>query len=383
MKKLLSITLILCLAFAAIACSNNGGGTPSAAPAESSAPTEAAVESEAPVTPPETMYIPVISKGMQHAFWQAVKKGSDDAAAQYGVEIYFYGPASEADIADQVDMLKGELAKNPSAIALAALSTDSVMAELQQCLDNNIPVIGFDSGVPDAPEGSIYATASTNNQNAAALAAEEFWKLEGFQDKVAAGTADNPVVIAVLSQDATSESVTGRTIGFINKMVELAEQVAPGAVAVQGHDLFAKEASEAAKVIVHAQIAATPNVEDVTNAATAILNMDNVLAVFCSNEGAVTGFLAATSDGSDLADGRKYENLYVAGFDAGATQKNAVRNGWFVGSVTQDPYRIGYLAVELAYKAAMGEAVQDVDTGAKWYTAANIDDPDIALLVYD
>jgi ribose transport system substrate-binding protein len=95
------------------------------------------------------------------------------------------------------------------------------------------------------------------------------------------------------------------------------------------------------------------------------------------------GLLAATADGEDLADDGKYADLVVAGFDAGTAQKNAIRNGWFYGSVTQDPYQIGYKAVELAYKAAMGEAVADVDTGAQWYNATNIDDPAIALLVYD
>jgi len=34
-------------------------------------------------------------------------------------------------------------------------------------------------------------------------------------------------------------------------------------------------------------------------------------------------------------------------------------------------------------KAANGEPVADVDTGAQWYNAENIDNPDIALLVYD
>ena len=72
----------------------------------------------------------------------------------------------------------------------------------------------------------------------------------------------------------------------------------------------------------------------------------NPVAIFCSNEGAVTGFLAV-SDGEDLAEGGKYEGLVVAGFDAGAAQKNAVRQGWFDGSVTQDPYQIGYQAVPL------------------------------------
>ena len=120
----------------------------------------------------EKLYIPVISKGFQHQFWQTVYAGAQQAAADYDVEIYFDGPASETDIEDQVAMLKSEMAKNPKAIALAALSTDSVMTELQECVDKGIPVIGFDSGVPNAPEGAIYATASTNNQNAAAIAAE-------------------------------------------------------------------------------------------------------------------------------------------------------------------------------------------------------------------
>lgn len=328
----------------------------------------------------EPLYVSVISKGEQHAFWQAVRKGCDDAAKEYGVEMFYYGPPSESDIVLQVEALNAEMQKQPAAIALAALSTESVMAQLQECIEKGIPVIGFDSGVPNAPEGSIYATASTNNQNAAALAAEEMLKLEGFADALKAGTADKPVVIGVLSQDATSESVTGRTTGFVNKMYELASE--HNTVAIAGHELWAKEA-EGAGVIIKVEIAATPEITDVTNAANALLNTENIYALFCSNEGAVNGLLAATSSGADLADGAAYGDLIVAGFDAGSPQKNAVRNGWFVGSVTQDPYQIGYKAVELAVKAAQGEEVADIDTGAQWYTAANIDEPDIALLVYD
>ena len=74
------------------------------------------------------VYIPVISKGFQHQFWQTVNAGSDQAAEDFGVEIFFVGPESEADIAVQVGMIDTELAKNPSAIALAALSTDAVLS---------------------------------------------------------------------------------------------------------------------------------------------------------------------------------------------------------------------------------------------------------------
>ncbi len=328
----------------------------------------------------EKMYIPVISKGEQHAFWQAVRKGANDAAEKYGVDMFYYGPPSEADIVPQVEALKAEMAKNPKALALAALSTDAVMTELQEAISKNIPVIGFDSGVPGAPEGAIKATASTNNQNAAALAAEKLLEIEALQAKLKEATAENPVLVSVLSQDATSESVTGRTTGFVNKFVELA--AAYGTVEVQGHTNWAVKA-ENPTIVLHVEVGASPKIDDMTNAANAILNKDNLAAIFCSNEGAVAGLLAATADGSEFAEGARFGGILVAGFDAGAPQKNAVRNNWFVGSVTQDPYNIGYLAVELAYKAAMGEEVADVDTGAQWYTKDNIDNPDIAILVYD
>lgn len=142
MKKAIAFLLALTMVFVFAAC-----GSP--APAQTDAPkTEApmtdAPKTEAPMTEaPMTdapddnaeIYIPVVSKGLQHAFWQAVKKGCEDAAAEMGVTIEFNGPASESDIDDQVDMLKGYMEKNPSAVCLAALSTDAVMEQLQVCLD--------------------------------------------------------------------------------------------------------------------------------------------------------------------------------------------------------------------------------------------------------
>lgn len=330
----------------------------------------------------ETMFIPVMAKGFQHQFWQAVKTGADAAAADLGVEIYFDGPASETDIDKQVNMVKDQMAKNPKAMALAALSTDAVKEILAECAEKNIPVIGFDSGVPDDTSGAVKATAATNNEAAAALAAEKFGEHEGLVAKMQAATSAEPVVIGCISQDAVSASVTGRTAGFVNKMAEIAEKYQPGKVSIEGHTLWEKKVADPA-IIIRVEISATTEATAVQTAATSLLGAKGLAAVFCSNEGAVTGFLAAVSDGEDLAEGGRYADLVVAGFDAGAAQKNAVRQGWFYGSVTQDPYQIGYKAVEMAVKAANGEAVSDVDTGAQWYNAENIDDEMIALLVYD
>lgn len=89
---------------------------PAAAPAaEEAAATEAAPAEEAAAEKP---YIPVISKGFQHQFWQAVKLGSDQAAADYNVDITFEGPATESEVDKQIEMLEAALAKNPAAICL-------------------------------------------------------------------------------------------------------------------------------------------------------------------------------------------------------------------------------------------------------------------------
>lgn len=388
MKKLTALLLALVMTFGMVACgskTNDTTTTPSTGDTSNTDTTDTGDTGDTPTEDTgsgETLYIPVMAKGFQHAYWQAVKQGADQAAEELGVEIYFAGPASETNIDEQVNMVKTELAKNPKAMALAALSTDSVTEILAECAEKNIPVIGFDSGVPGDTTGAVKATAATDNEAAAAIAAEKFGENETVVAAMQNATSDAPIVIGCLSQDAVSASVTGRTTGFVNKMAEIAETYQPGKVSIEGHTTWEKKVENPA-IIIRVEVSATTEATSLQTSASALLGMEGITAIFCSNEGAVTGFLAATSDGSDLGEGGKYEGLVVAGFDAGSAQKNAVRNGWFIGSVTQDPVQIGYQAVALAVAAANGEEVADVDTGAKWYDATNIDDPDMATLVYD
>lgn len=384
MKKILALMLALVMIFGVTACTQEKPAeTPSTeAPAESPAEAPAETPAETPATD-DAMYIAVISKGFQHQFWQVVNQGAQDAANDLGVTITFDGPPSESDIGIQVDMLKAAMAKEPDAIALAALSTDSVMEELNTCMQKSIPVVGFDSGVPNAPEGSIYATASTDNKAAAAIAAEHLMMSEDFKAKVEAATPEAPVVVGVLSQDATSESVVSRTVGFIDKLVEI---VGTDNVKVQGHDKYAKDATTP-KVIIQVSVPATTANTDLKAAAESLLATDGVAAVYGSNEAAAGGILAASNDGNDFnKETGKFKDILAMGFDAGKTQRVAVENGWFYGSITQDPYSIGYNAVELAVKAAKGEIQatnEIVDTGAKWYDSTNVNEPGITELVYE
>lgn len=330
-------------------------------------------------------YIAVVSKGFQHQFWQVVKKGAEDAAAKYDVSITFEGPASESDINDQVNMINSALAKKPAALALAVLDTQSVSSQLADAQKAGIPVVGFDSGIPGAPEGQVAATASTNNYNAAKIAAEKLFEEQSIVDQIKASTVADPVVIGVVSQDATSASIVDRTKGFIDEAVAKAEElVGKGNVEVSGNQVFDLKATGEVKVKVVVNVPPTTSATDVQNAAQSVLSTENLIAIYGSNQGGVDGILAASNDGSDFdKETGKYKDVVAIGFDSGKGQKTAVEKGWFLGSVTQDPYQIGYQAVELAAKAMKGESVSDVDTGAKWYNQANFNDADINQLLYD
>lgn len=335
----------------------------------------------------EEDYVAVVSKGEQHDFWQNVRAGAEDAAEEFGVEMTYEGPPSEEDVQDQVQMLNSALARNPDAIALAALDTNAVMDNLEEAMARGIPVIGFDSGVPDAPAGSVLANAATNNYEAAGMAADHMF--EAIRDEIEAASADEPVTIAVLNQDAAGESLLSRGRGFRDRMVELIEsETAHGFddIQVTGNPAYIADDSptDGDAVIINMYVPASASTTDIASTANTVfrnVDDDNIVGIFASNEGTVRGVLSATDDGAAL--GSTFEDVVVVGFDAGAAQKEAVRQGYFLGSITQDPYSIGYEAIRLSVAAIAGEAVEDVDTGAHFWNADNMDDEGIAELLYD
>ena len=149
-------------------------------------------------------YIPLISKGFQHQFWQAVKSGAEQAAKDYNVRVTFEGPETEAMVDKQIDMLSAALAKHPSAIGFAALDSKAAIPLLKKAQAQKIPVIAFDSGVDsDIP----VTTATTDNKAAAALAA----------DKMAALIGDSGEV-ALVVHDQTSRTGIDRRDGFVDRM---------------------------------------------------------------------------------------------------------------------------------------------------------------------
>src|SRR5580704_1623368 len=151
-------------------------------------------------------YIPLISKGFQHQFWQAVKLGAVQEAQKLSVKISFEGPETEAMVDKQIDMLSADLAKHPNAIGFAALDSKAAIPLLKKAQSENIPVVAFDSGVDsDIP----LTTCRTDSVAAGATAADKMAELIGDSGDV-----------AVIVHDQTSRTGIDRRDGFLNQMKE-------------------------------------------------------------------------------------------------------------------------------------------------------------------
>lgn len=286
-------------------------------------------------------YIPLISKGFQHQFWQAVKAGADKAAKEFNVKVTFEGPENETMVDKQMDMLAAALAKKPAALGFAALDSKAAIPLLKKAQDAKIPVIAFDSGVDSTIP---LATCSTDNIAAAGLAADKMAELIGGSGKV-----------ALVVHDQTSRTGIDRRDGFVNRVKAKYPNIQIVDIQYGGGDQL--KSTEIAKSL----LTAHPDLK----------------GMFGANEGSAIGVVNAIKE-----TGKK--GVVVIGYDSGKAQKEAIRSGLMAGAITQNPVGIGYETVKAAVSAIKGQSVpKNIDTGFYWYDKATIDDPKIAAVLYD
>ena len=369
-KKVLAVLLGGCMVVGMLAgCGSKGGETKTT---DEGNKTEGSGDSKG-------YHFEVVVKSFQSSYWQAAVQGINQACDELGVTANTTGPNAESDIADQVNMLNNAINKNPDGIALAACDQNSVIDSLKSALEKKIPVVCFDSGVPDAPEGSVYATVVTDNEQAGGIAAEHIY--EAIKDRIGNGQ----VRVGEVNQDATSANISERGMGFINKFMELAK--ADGkTVAVVGNDFYVNQVKDngdqaSADVVLEVAVPAQTTVELCATEASNIMNKDDTIAMFGSNQVSAEGVLTANQNLNKL--GTDDDKIVAAGFDAGSVIKAAVKDGTLLGAVTQSPLMQGKISIETLAKICDGESVEDVTTDGYWYDSTNMDDEDISPNLYD
>ena len=383
-KRILAIVLGTAMTLSMVGCGGANEETPATTP-DTKAPAASTEEAAAPAeTAGGDYHFEVIVKSFQSTYWQAAVKGIETACGELGVTANANGPANESDIADQVQMLNDAIQKAPDGIGLAACDTNSVLDSLTAALNAGIPVVCFDTGVSNAPEGSVAATVATDNKAAGACAATNMYPV--IKDVVAAATADKPVRIGEVNQDATALNIQQRGLGFIDKMVELCK--ADGKkVAVVGNEFYVNNCTDkgdeaTAEVIIEVGVPAQTTVDLASTEANKIMSKKDTIAIFGSNQTTAEGVITADNSLNKLSTDPT-KGIIGAGFDAGTPQKKAIENDKLIGSVTQSPLMMGYKTIYTLVDICNGKDVKDIPMDGYWYTKENMNDDDIAPNLYD
>ena len=337
MKNRTKLGVVASAAFSALLLASCAGGTTDTG---TTAETDTSTDTTAAA---EELFIPLISKGFQHQFWQAVKTGAELEAAELGVEITFEGPASESEVQAQLDMFQTALDKQPDAIGYATLDPEACVSYMEQAKERGIPVVQFDAGCnSDYPLN----LAATDGKAAGAIAGENMARLIGGEGE-----------IGIVGHSQINQTGVERRDGFVQYIEANHPNIT--IVDIQYGDGDHLKSADIAK----AMIAAYPDLK----------------GLYATNEGSAIGIVNAVTE-LGLPNGE----LVIIGFDSGAAQVQAIKDGVMAGAITQDPIGIGRAVVRNAVAAINGETLPAfTDTGAFWYDADNMTDDNIAAVLYD
>lgn len=335
MRRSLSFALALMLILALMAGCVAPAATP-AAPAE-----EAAVEGEAAAEAPaaDKGTIVFIPKSTSATFYLFLVKGAQDKAAELGYTIDYQGPATEADIAAQVDLVRNITASQPAGILLAALDSEALIPPVEEAMAAGVPVAMVDSGInSDVPVASII----TDQYAGGFAAGEEMARLLG-----EAG------LVANLGIQAGSVSA-GRSQGFAEAIAQYPNM---SVLETQWTD------ADAAKSLNIATDLITGNPE--------------IAGFFAAAAPIATGIAqAAAAKGID-------KQLKIVTFDPSPEILPLFDDGTIQAIIAQDPYQMGYQGVAAIDAYIRGEPIPEpiVQLTPVLITPENVDSPEVQALL--
>jgi len=346
LKKALAVAMASAMTFALAACGGTGTvsttapaaattaaaskaeTTMAAAAATTAAATTAAATTAAKASGDNGNYtIAVVLKTLSSEYWNYVKAGCDAASKDLGVKVTVVGPNAESEIAEQVSMIEQQLGQGVSAIVCAPNDSSSAAAALQKFVDKKIPVVFVDT---DADLAGKTSFVGTGNEDAAGVGGKFAVDKLGKGGKVA----------IVYGQEGEGTS-NARKTGYET------------ALKAGGMDIVAEQSgnntTDGALATMEAMLNAHPDVK----------------AVCCHNDDTALGVLKACQNAN-------VKDMLIVGFDGNKTAVQSIIDGGITATVAQQPYNMGYQAVETALKAVKGEKVeQKIKVDAKLVTKDN------------
>jgi len=320
MKKLLYVMIIIILGLLAVT---------GCAPKAAEEPEVEETEAEEVVDEADVLEIALIIKATDSGFWQkAIEGGEAFDADNANVNVTTYGPASEADVDEQLAILENVITSGPDAIVIASNAGEGANASIADAAALGIPVLTIDTKIPS---DDVVAHLATDNVLGGALAAEAM-----VEELTAAGIALEGKV-AIVAAVAGVSTIIERDGGFIDKMAEIAPDI---------------EVLEPVYVNNEIELALTEAENIITREG------DELIGIYADNNHTGDGV------GRAIKQAGLKDSVIVVAFDDDQEELDFLAEGVIKALIIQDPFNMGYAGCEYAVKAANGEEIPAfIDTG--------------------
>ena len=268
--------------------------------------------------------VALIAKSTETEFWLSVFAGAEAAATEYNLKLTITGPETEEDYETQNQMVADAVAEGAQAIVFSAIDYENNAAAIDDAAKKGAKIVAIDSSV-DSQAVSTYI--GTDNYAAGQMAAQ------AALDRIV-GT----LRIGIVNYDMNSANGQERERGARDLFSSTGRAEVVAAINTLAEAGQARE--ETAQML-----ADHPGI--------------NVLLAF--NEPTSVGAAQAVEE-LGLS-----EDVFLVGFDSNVATVEGLQTGSVDALIVQNPYAMGYLGVESAYKLLSGQgtgltAVVDTST---------------------
>lgn len=280
--------------------------------------------------------VAMVAKSTETEFWRSAIAGANVAKAEYNIDLTVLGPETEEDYEAQNQYIARSVAGGADAIVFSAISYEENAAAIDAAADAGVKIVVIDS---DVDSRKVHVRIGTDNVQA------------GRMTGAAVLDTDAPELhVGIVNFDLGSRNGQEREQGLRESLAE--DGRVRGAYTVN-----VSATSVAARTGVEILLAEHPEI--------------NVLVGL--NEPLAVGTAVAVRE-LGLA-GR----VRMVGFDSNVQCIDLMRDGAVSALIVQNPYAMGYLGVECAWKLLNGEtydAESWLDTATTIVTKENMFSPE-------
>jgi ribose transport system substrate-binding protein len=266
-----------------------------------------------------------------HPYWNKVDDGCKAAAAQYNIKLKITGPTS-VDANEQIGYIETALSENVDGLVTMALNPASFTPVINKVMDAKIPVMLLDG---DAPSSKRLAFYGSNNYNGGIECAKVIEQLTGGNAKIG--------IIAPIDIKHIMDRVDG-----IKDYIADKKDMEIVSIEDDRADVTATIEKTTAMLQAHPEI--------------------NV--VFGNGSHCGPGIAKAVEEMGLVG------KVKLIAVDVTPQTADYIKAGVIDVALAQQPYQMGFLAVEALYKVIVnGEKITgEFDTGTAIVTKANVDE---------